>query len=89
MIGILDTRHLIKNFLGNVCEDVLKCMSCIARIGLCRAVCYVSVRTKEFLNKALASTANQIREQVCIESSARPVQCMKANTESFSKYPLR
>lgn len=40
------------------------------------------LRTKAFLNKALASTGNQIREQVCIESSARPVQCMKANTES-------
>jgi len=68
---------------------MLKCMSCIATIGLCRAVCYLSVRTKEFLNKALASTGNQIREQAGIESSARSVQCMLANTESFSKCPWR
>ena len=64
-------------------------MSCVARNGQCRAVRYVSVRTKAFLNKALASTDNQIREQVCIESSARPVQCMKANTEGYSKCTLR
>lgn len=90
VIWFFDTRDLIKKFLGNVvCKNVLKCMSCVARSGLCRAVCYVSVRTKEFLNKALASTDNQIREQVCIENCARPLQCVKGNTESFSKYRLR
>lgn len=45
--------------------------------------------TKEFLSKVLASTGNQIREQVCIENCAKPVQCVKGNTESFSKYPFR
>lgn len=90
VIWFFNTRDLISKFLGNiVCEDVLKCMSCVARIGLCRAVCYVSVRTKEFLSKVLASTGNQIREQVCIENCAKRVQCVKGNTESFSKYPLR
>lgn len=42
---------------------------------------------KEFLNKAWLLLGNQIREQVYIESSARPVQCMKANTE-FLQVPF-
>lgn len=39
MIQFLDIKDLIKKFLGNVCEDVLECMSCIAGIELYGAVC--------------------------------------------------
>lgn len=45
-----------------------KYMSCVARIGQCRAVCSVLARTKEFLNKAMAAAGNQVREQICIGS---------------------
>lgn len=60
---------------------MLKCTSCIARTEQGRAACLVSVGTKEVLNEALASAGHQIREQVCIVSSAGPRLCMKANTK--------
>lgn len=47
-------------------------------------MCLVSVGTKESLNEALASAGHQIREQVCIVSSAGPRLCMKANKVSPS-----
>lgn len=63
------------------CEEVLKCMSCTVRIDQGRAVCLESAGTKEFLNEPLVSAGYQIREQVCIVSSAGPRLCMEANTK--------
>lgn len=55
--------------------------SCTVRIDQGRAACLESVGTKEFLNEPLVSAGRQIREQVCIVSSAGHRLCMKANTK--------
>lgn len=90
MIWFLDTKDLINKFLGNVvCEDVLECMSFIAGIELCGAVCHVSLRTMEGVHEALASTGNQIREGVGVESSARSVQYRETNTKRFSECSVK